>query len=103
MTDDLETAIAFARGLSLTACAALKYRESYPPEPVEQSSTDVQFALVTQTGSRFNVTVGCGDAGTLTSPRLSPRHHGPRKRGPSLCRRSCLLLVSRADGRAIVT
>ena len=57
MSADLEAALAFARGLSLVAQTDLRYREAYEPEVVSQSETDVQFALVTETGSRFNVTV----------------------------------------------
>jgi hypothetical protein len=57
MSEDLETALAFARGLALAACDAMRWRLAYEPEVVSQSDTDVQFALVTETGSRFNVTV----------------------------------------------
>lgn len=60
MSEDLEAALAFARGASAALCTTMRYREAYEPEIVSMSETDVQFALVTETGSYFNVTVAYG-------------------------------------------
>lgn len=60
MNEDLDAALAFSRGVAITMCEAMRYRLAYEPEPVHMSETDVQFALVTETGSRFNVTVAYG-------------------------------------------